>query len=56
MVAVFVLVRVSNTYAASEIFCDRGVEDFARRAVNRCDRIVVLPDPDSPLSSISKLT
>ena len=47
--AVLVVVKVSKTYAASDNFVERGVEDFASSADNRWDRIVVLPDPDSPL-------
>jgi hypothetical protein len=49
VVAVFVVVRVSNTYAARESFVERGVDDFLSRDDNKCDRTVVLPEPDSPL-------
>jgi hypothetical protein len=47
----FVVVKVSKTNAAREIFEDSGVEENARKEVRRWDRMVVLPDPDSPLSS-----
>jgi hypothetical protein len=49
VVAVFVVVSVSNTYAARESFVERGVDDFLRMADSKCDRTVVLPEPDSPL-------
>lgn len=54
VVAVLVVVKVSKTYAASESFVDSGVEDFASSADRRWDRIVVFPDPDSPLIRISE--
>lgn len=45
----FVVVRVSKTKAARESFVDKGVEENERMEESRWDRIVVLPDPDSPL-------
>lgn len=44
-----VVVRVSNRNEAKDILLDRGVEEKLRRDERRCDRSVVLPDPDSPL-------
>lgn len=44
-----VVVRVSNTKAAYDSFVDRGVEENERNDDSRCDRIVVLPEPLSPL-------
>lgn len=44
-----VVVRVSNTKAARESFVESGVEENDRNDDRRCERIVVLPDPDSPL-------
>lgn len=45
----FVDVSESKTNAAYESFVDNGVDDFERRAERKCDRRVVLPEPDSPL-------
>lgn len=53
VVAVLVVVKVSKTYAASDSFEDNGVEDLLSRAVSRWERIVDLPEPDSPLQMIS---
>lgn len=44
-----VVVRVSKTNAAKESLEERGVEEKERKEERRCDRMVVLPDPDSPL-------
>jgi hypothetical protein len=44
-----VVVRVSKTKAASDSFDERGVEENERKEERRCERIVVLPEPDSPL-------
>jgi hypothetical protein len=44
-----VVVRVSKTKAASDSFDERGVEENERNDERRCERIVVLPEPDSPL-------
>jgi len=44
-----VVVRVSNTKAASDNFDERGVEENERNDERRCERTVVLPEPDSPL-------
>lgn len=49
VVAVFVVVRESNTYAANESLFDSGVAENESSDVKRCDRRVVFPDPDSPL-------
>jgi hypothetical protein len=49
-VAVFVVVRLSKTYAARESLVERGVEDLLRRAVRRWARMVDFPAPDSPLN------
>jgi hypothetical protein len=46
------VVSVSKTYAASDSFVESGVDDFLRSADSKCDRTVVLPDPDSPLLKI----
>ena len=43
------MVKVSKTKAASDSFDERGVEDNERNDERRCERIVVLPEPDSPL-------
>ncbi len=48
-----VVVSVSNTKAARESFVDSGVEENERIEDNRCERMVVLPEPDSPLPTIS---
>lgn len=45
----FVVVSVSKTKAANESLLDNGVEEKDRKEVNRCERIVVFPEPDSPL-------
>lgn len=43
------VVRVSNTKAAKDTLVDNGVEDLFRMVVNKCERSVVFPEPDSPL-------
>ena len=45
----FVVVKVSNRKAASEILFDNGVEVNCSNEDTRCDRRVVFPEPDSPL-------
>lgn len=45
----FVVVRVSKTNAAYDSFDDRGVDENERNAESACARIVVFPDPLSPL-------
>ena len=47
----FVVVNVSNTKAARESFVDSGVDEKDRIEESRCERMVVLPEPDSPLQS-----
>ena len=47
----FVVVRVSNTKAARESLVDSGVDEKDKMEESRCERIVVLPEPDSPLQS-----
>ena len=47
----FVVVNVSNTKAARESFVDSGVDEKERIEESRCERMVVLPEPDSPLQS-----
>ena len=49
VVSDFVVVSVSNTKAARESFVDSGVEEKDKIEERRCERIVVLPEPDSPL-------
>jgi hypothetical protein len=44
-----VVVKVSKTNAASDSLDDRGVEEKERNEERRCERTVVLPEPDSPL-------
>jgi hypothetical protein len=44
-----VVVKVSKTKAASDSLDDRGVEEKERKEERRCERTVVLPEPDSPL-------
>ena len=44
-----VVVRVSKTNAAYDSFEDSGVEEKERKDDNRCERMVVFPDPLSPL-------
>lgn len=62
MVRDLVVVRVSNTKAARESFVERGVEENVSKDDRRCERMVVFPDPDSPLdcrkivSTIPQLT
>ena len=49
VVAVLVVVSASKTNAAKDSFFDSGVEENARREERRWERMVVLPEPDSPL-------
>lgn len=49
VVSDFVVVSVSNTNAAKDSFFERGVDEYCKSEDRRCDRIVVLPEPDSPL-------
>ena len=49
LVAVFVVVRLSKTYAAYESFLESGVEVNDRIDERRCERSVVFPEPGSPL-------
>ena len=51
----FVVVSVSKTKAARESFVDNGVEENDRMEERRCERMVVLPEPDSPLSGLLEL-
>lgn len=51
VVAVLVVVKVSKTYAASDNLVDNGVEDLLRSAESKWERIVVFPEPDSPLQT-----
>lgn len=44
-----VVVSVSNTKAARDSLVDNGVEEKERIEERRCERMVVLPEPDSPL-------
>ena len=44
-----VFVSVSNTKVAYDNFADKGVGENERKDDNRCERIVVLPAPLSPL-------
>lgn len=44
-----VVVNVSKTNAARDSFVDSGVEEKERMDDRRCERMVVLPEPDSPL-------
>lgn len=47
----FVVVSVSKTKAARESFVESGVDEKERIEESRCERMVVLPEPDSPLRS-----
>ena len=49
MVADLVVVNVSNTKAARDNLLERGVDEYERSDERRWERIVVLPEPDSPL-------
>lgn len=49
MVTDFVVVRVSKTNAAKDNFFERGVDECCNSDESRCDLMVVLPVPDSPL-------
>jgi len=49
-----VVVSVSKTKAASDSFDDSGVEENERKDDSRCERTVVLPEPDSPLSQTNR--
>ena len=49
VVSDFVVVSVSNTKAARESFVDSGVEEKDKIEERRWERMVVLPEPDSPL-------
>ena len=44
-----VVVSESKTKAANDSFLESGVLLYCRRLLSRCDLIVVLPVPDSPL-------
>lgn len=44
-----VVVSVSKTNAANDNFFDRGVDECCKSDESRCDLMVVLPVPDSPL-------
>lgn len=44
-------VRVSKTYAERDNLVERGVPALPSKAESRCERTVVLPEPDSPLST-----
>ena len=47
-----VVVKVSYTNAAREILVDRGVDERERSEDKRCERMVVFPEPDSPLHDL----
>lgn len=47
-----VVVSVSKTKAARDNFVESGVEENESRDDNRCERMVVLPEPDSPLQEV----
>ena len=47
-----VVVRVSKTKAARDNFVDKGVDEKERMEESRCDLMVVLPEPDSPLVAL----
>ena len=49
MVAVLVVVRASNTNAANDSFFESGVDENWRNDERRCERMVVFPEPVSPL-------
>lgn len=49
VVAHLVVVKVSKTKAAYDSLCDKGVDEYERKADKTCDRKVVFPAPDSPL-------
>ena len=47
----FVVVRESKRKVNKEIFCERGVEVKDKMWESKCDRRVVFPEPDSPLTN-----
>ena len=47
-----VVVSVSKTNAASESFVDSGVAEKERIEERRWERMVVFPEPDSPLEKL----
>ena len=49
MVTDLVVVRVSNTKAAYESLEERGVDEKDKKEDSKCERMVVFPDPLSPL-------
>lgn len=49
----FVVVRVSKTKAARDNLVDKGVDEKDSIDDRRCERIVVLPEPDSPRKTIA---
>jgi hypothetical protein len=51
----FVVVKVSKTKAANDSLVERGVDDNERKDDNRCERIVVFPEPGSPLQDTISL-
>lgn len=53
MVTDLVVVRVSKTKAAYDSLEESGVEEKDRKEDSKCERMVVLPDPLSPLKSES---
>lgn len=48
----FVVVSVSKTNAASESFVDSGVAEKERIEERTWERMVVFPEPDSPLQKL----
>jgi hypothetical protein len=43
------VVKASKTKLACSIFLDRGVAEYESSDLSMCPRMVVLPDPESPL-------
>lgn len=48
-----VVVSVSKTKAARDIFVDKGVEEKDRMEDSECERMVVFPEPDSPRKTMA---
>jgi hypothetical protein len=53
VVSDLVVVNASKTKLAHSIFLDKGVAEYERRCLSMCPRIVVFPEPVSPLDPLA---
>jgi hypothetical protein len=54
VVSDFVVVKASKTKLACSIFLDKGVAEYESRDLSVCPRMVVFPEPDSPLGELAR--